>query len=72
MTEGMTLTMSLYNNQLALAYKDSSQHSDTNDEIMVLLKEARTKMDGAKFAASFLWQVRTCTISSVTCLNDVI
>ncbi|XP_065906226.1 broad substrate specificity ATP-binding cassette transporter ABCG2-like [Dysidea avara] len=63
--EGMTLTMSLYNNQLALAYKDSSQHSDTNDEIMVLLKEARTKMDGAKFAASFLWQVLVLSARSV-------
>ncbi|XP_065906221.1 broad substrate specificity ATP-binding cassette transporter ABCG2-like isoform X2 [Dysidea avara] len=54
---GMTLTMSLCNNQLALAYKDSSQHDDTNNEVMILVKEARNRTDDQKFAVRFLWQV---------------
>ena len=66
----MTLTMSLCNNQLALAYKDSSQHDDTNNEVMILVKEARNRTDDQKFAVRFLWQVRT--FLCVTCLNDVI
>ena len=53
-TEG---TMSLCKNSLTLAYKDSSQHNDTNSEVMMLLKEAGKKKNGARFATSILRQV---------------
>ena len=49
--------MSLCKNSLTLAYKDSSQHNDTNSEVMMLLKEAGKKKNGARFATSNLQQV---------------
>jgi len=57
--------MSQCNSPLALAYKDSSEHSKTNNEIIVLLKEAGNKKGGIEFAASLPCQVRTV----VSCPN---